>query len=58
MKCPKCGYHPPMGRPKKLDDARVRKEASKQGSSLSTLAYKFGVTRGAIQASLKRSLSK
>jgi IS30 family transposase len=53
-KCPNCGWEPPKGRPKKLDDAKIRK-LHKQGKSLAELAKKFGVTRGAIQASLKRS---
>lgn len=53
-KCPQCGYEPPKGRPKALDDKKVAK-LRKQGKSLAELAKKFGVTRGAIQASLKRS---
>lgn len=53
MKCPKCGYEPPMGRPKKLDDKKV-KQMKKDGKSLSEIAAKFGVTRGAVQAALKR----
>lgn len=53
MKCPQCGYQPPKGRPKQLDDAKVKKLRDK-GLSLADLAAKFGVTRGAIQAALKR----
>lgn len=52
-KCPQCGYEPPRGRPKKLDDKKV-KALSKTGWSLQALATHFKVTRGAIQASLKR----
>lgn len=54
MKCPKCGYHPPIGRPKKLNDKEVVR-LHKKGWSLSKIAEKFSVTRGAIQASLKRT---
>lgn len=57
MGCPKCGYEPPKGRPKKLDDQSVR-HLSKDGYSLATMATHFGVTRGAIQASLKRTKKK
>jgi DNA invertase Pin-like site-specific DNA recombinase len=53
MKCPNCGYEPPKGRPKKLDDAKVLKMRAK-GKSLAEIAKKFGVTRGAVQAALKR----
>lgn len=53
MKCPQCGYAPPKGRPKKLDDKKVKALRAK-GLSLGQLAEKFGVTRGAIQAALKR----
>lgn len=53
-KCPNCGYEPPKGRPKKLDDAKVRK-LRKQGKSLAEIAAKLGVTRGAVQAALKRA---
>jgi transposase len=52
-KCPQCGYEPPNGRPKKLDDKKV-KQLKKAGFSLSQIAKKFGVTRGAVQAALKR----
>jgi lambda repressor-like predicted transcriptional regulator len=54
MKCPNCGYSPKKGRPKKLDDKEI-KALAKTGWSLQALATTFGVTRGAIQASLKRS---
>lgn len=53
QKCPSCGYEPPKGRPKKLDDKEVFR-LKKNGKSLAELADKFKVTRGAIQASLKR----
>lgn len=53
MKCPNCGYEPPKGRPKKLDDKKV-KALSKKGKSLAEIAAKFKVTRGAVQAALKR----
>jgi len=55
MKCPNCGYEPLRGRPKKMDDKKVRK-MRKAGNSLAEIADKFGVTRGAVQASLARSL--
>lgn len=44
---------PKKGRPKTLDDKRI-KELKKDGFSLSQIAEKFGVSRGAIQAALKR----
>ncbi len=53
MKCPKCGYAPPIGRPKKLDDKKI-KALKLSGKSLADIAIKFGVTRGAVQAALKR----
>lgn len=55
MKCPQCGYKPPKGRPKKIDDQKV-KSLKKQGKSLSEIAARLGVTKGAIQASIKRGL--
>lgn len=54
MKCPKCGYQPLRGRPKKLDDEKVNK-LYKRKKSLQEIADLFGVTRGAVQASLKRT---
>lgn len=53
MKCPNCGYKPPIGRPKKLDDKKIL-SMKRQGKSLAEIADKFKVTRGAIQAALKR----
>lgn len=47
------GYKPEMGRPKRLDDSEV-KRLKKSGHSLAKIADKFGVTRGAVQAALKR----
>jgi IS30 family transposase len=52
MKCPKCGHAFP-GRPKLLDDIKVR-ELKKSGLNNRQIADKFGVTRGAIQYSIKR----
>jgi transposase len=52
-KCPKCGYEPPKGRPKKLNDTAVMMH-HRSGESLSAIAKRFGVTRGAIQESLRR----
>ena len=57
MKCPNCGYEPTKGRPKKLNDAKIKK-MSRAGRSLAEIAEKFKVTRGAIQAALKRLNSK
>lgn len=54
MKCPNCGYEPPIGRPKKLNDGVIKK-LKRKGASLAKIAEKFGVTRGAIHASLKRT---
>lgn len=54
MKCPRCGYAPPKGRPKKLDDKKIKK-LKLSGKSLSEIAEMFKVTRGAIQAALKRA---
>lgn len=53
MKCPNCGYQPPKGRPKKLDDAKVKKLRAK-GLSLAQIAETLDVTRGAVQAAIKR----
>lgn len=53
MKCPQCGYEPPRGRPKKLDDTRV-KALAKKGLNNLEIAEKLGVTEGAIRAALKR----
>jgi transcriptional regulator len=53
-KCPNCGYEPPRGRPKKLDDAQVAKLRAK-GLTHREIAEKLGVTHGAIRASLERS---
>jgi predicted DNA-binding protein YlxM (UPF0122 family) len=53
MKCPNCGYEPLLGRPKKLDDRKI-KGLKRKGKSLAEIAEKFGVTRGAVQAALKR----
>lgn len=55
-KCPKCGYQPPRGRPKKLSNLKVRKLRDK-GKSLAEIASLLSVTRGAVQASLKRTES-
>jgi len=54
MKCPKCGYAPKLGRPKKLNDKKIYKLAL-TGWSLQALATQFEVTRGAIQAAIKRA---
>jgi predicted DNA-binding protein YlxM (UPF0122 family) len=54
MKCPKCGYSPTLGRPKKLNDKKI-KALAKEGWSLQALATTFHVTRGAIQAAIKRA---
>ena len=53
-KCPNCGYEPPKGRPKKVDDVKVRNLREK-GLSLQQISDKLGVTRGAVQASIKRT---
>jgi len=53
-KCPQCGYQPPKGRPKKLKDSHVRFKRER-GWSLAKIAKHYDVTRGAIQASLKRA---
>lgn len=53
-KCPQCGYEPPMGRPKKLDDRKVAKLRAK-GLSLQEIANKLDVTKGAVAFALKRS---
>lgn len=57
MKCPHCGKEIPKrppGRPQVLNDAKVIK-MRKAGKSLAEIAANFKVTRGAIQAALKRS---
>jgi len=43
----------PIGRPRKVDDAKIKRLRA-DGATLGDLANLFGVTRGAIQASLKR----
>jgi IS30 family transposase len=53
-KCPKCGYTPPKGRPKEVDDLKVR-QFRLRGFSLAEIAERLGVTRGAIQAAIKRT---
>jgi hypothetical protein len=60
MICPKCGHDipkRPIGRPKKLDDDRIL-ELWKTKQSLRLIAAKLGVSHGAVQASLVRSLRK
>lgn len=55
--CPWCGHKPPeakRGRPRKLDDAKVR-SMNRQGWSLAEIAKVLKVSKGAVQASLKRS---
>lgn len=52
--CKRCGFEPKRGHPQKLNDKKVLTLRSR-GLSLAQVAKKFGVTRGAIQASLKRS---
>ena len=56
-KCPQCGYSPPMGRPKKLDDKKIAK-LRKQGLGVREIGRKLGVTHGAIRASLARTQQK
>lgn len=61
MTCPKCGYSPPkekLGRPRKLDDLVIRPLHDLWGWSLSEIAEKYGVSKSAIQKSLKRSAKK
>lgn len=53
MKCPQCGYAPKKGRPKKIDDAKVR-AMRKRGATLSEIAHHFNVTRMSVHHSLKR----
>lgn len=55
MKCPTCGrlMPGPRGRPKKLDDKKIR-EMRRKDKSLAEIAEKFGVTRGAVQYALRR----
>ncbi len=58
MKCPKCGQAvkaKKLGRPRKLDDKLVRTYHRTFSTGLAETAKEFGVTRGAVQASLKRS---
>ncbi len=50
----RCTLMPSRGRPKRVDDEMVENFRLK-GRSLAWIAEKFGVTRGAIQASLKRT---
>lgn len=53
MKCPQCGYEPPKGRPKKLNDAKVKKLSAK-GLSVRKIAETLGVSKGAVQGALGR----
>jgi len=57
MKCPKCGYSPKRGRPKKLDDEEVRRLMD-QGLGIRGTARKLGVTHGAVAAALKRQMKR
>ncbi len=52
-KCPQCGYQPPKGRPKELDDAKVKKLV-KQGLSNREIARQLEVSEGAVRLSRKR----
>lgn len=58
VNCPICGkpgYVPPAkGRPKKTNDAAIL-AAKKRGRSLAQIADRYGITRGAVQAALKRA---
>lgn len=57
MNCPKCGYAPPRGRPKKLDDERILKLHA-GGMRLNEIAKLFNVTSPAILAAIKRTKKK
>jgi hypothetical protein len=54
MKCPQCGYEPPIGRPKVVDDARVAKMRAK-GTPFREIAEKLEVSLGAVQAADRRN---
>jgi DNA-binding NarL/FixJ family response regulator len=47
----------PKGRPRQIDDAEVAKLRT-CGLSLADIADQLGVTRGAIQAALKRVIAR
>jgi hypothetical protein len=53
MKCPKCG-HVLRGRPHVVDDTKVQ-AMIKEGWSIAAIGRKFGVTRAAIQYSIRRN---
>lgn len=55
LKCPRCGYQPRRGPPQKLNDALVLWCRENTTYSLQEIALMFDVTKGAIQASLKRT---
>jgi hypothetical protein len=53
MKCPKCGYEPPMGRPKEINETELW-NLKRQGKSLRAIAQKMGFSHGAIKAAIDR----
>ncbi len=54
MRCPKCGHQPTLGRPRLLDDYKVRTLHS-CGLSLGEIAKKLRVSKAAVQQSLRRT---
>lgn len=52
MNCPKCGYTPPRGRPKTVDDKVIAK--LRKSLSVRAIAEKLGVSAGAVQGALRR----
>lgn len=58
--CEKCGHKPAekqLGRPKTIDDAAV-KFFRRMGWSMAKIAAEMGVSKGAVQGSVKRTKGK
>jgi len=53
VKCPKCGYQPTQGAPRKFDYAKAAK-LRKNGMTFREIADHLGVTEGAVRAALKQ----
>jgi hypothetical protein len=57
MKCPQCGYQPPRGRPREIDEKRVIALAN-QKMSLRGIAKEMGITHSSVRTVLKRKKDK
>lgn len=53
-KCPNCGWSPPKGRPREIDEKKVRR-LRKKGLGIREIARELGVSHGAIRKVLARA---